>query len=69
MTVVDMAAWRAASATDEAVCKCGGMWFRPVRVRPDGSELEGAMLLRADGTVQNYAGVMRCLDCGDDYKP
>ena len=59
---------RAPATTDEAVCPCGGMWFRPVRTLPEG-ELPGAMLLRADGTVHTVAGVMRCVDCGRDYQP
>lgn len=68
MTLIQFPEQRA-TAPNEAVCSCGGMWFRPVRVAPDGTELDGALLLNRNGTVQSYAGVMRCTDCGDDYKP
>lgn len=60
---------RTTPQTDEATCSCGGVWFRPLRARTNGEDLPGGVLLRPDGSVRGYTGTMRCVDCGNDFKP
>ena len=69
MSVIQFPTRRPAAPSDELICECGGMWFQPVRVQPDGAVRPGAVLLTVSGEIHGYAGVMRCMDCGNDYKP
>jgi len=68
--VIDLANRGATSETNgrqPAVCgDCGGAWFE---LRPNHPQMpeNGAITLRADGTVSGYAGTPHCLGCGTPW--
>jgi len=70
MSVVNLADRRRSSAprADDGVCECGGRWFRPV-IEDVRGERPGAVVIDSNGDVCGYAGVMRCVECGHDFKP
>jgi hypothetical protein len=71
MSIVNLAERRRAAtpSADDGTCACGGRWFRPVIEDAAGGERPGAVVLDADGQVCGYAGTMRCIECGNDFKP
>lgn len=72
MSIVNLDQRRRAAAQGsraDGACGCGGRWFRPVIEDAAGGERPGAVVLAADGQVCGYAGVMRCIECGNDFKP
>jgi len=70
MAVIALDERRAArTARDNATCSCGSQWFTLVRVDRDGAETSGAISMTREGEIFGYAGIPRCMECGNDYKP